>query len=48
MADELGTVLAYRQILRHSATDREQPGDRDAKGLVSRLAEGIKRLFALH
>ena len=48
MADELGTVLAYRQILRHSATDLEQPGDRDAKGLVSRLADGIKRLFALH
>jgi small-conductance mechanosensitive channel/CRP-like cAMP-binding protein len=48
MADELGAVLAYRQLLRHSATDLEQPGDRDAKGLVRRLAEEIQRLFALH
>ncbi len=27
---------------------REQPGDRDAKGLVGQLAESIHRLFALH
>ena len=48
MADELSTVLAYRQLLRHSATDLEPPGNRDVKSLVSRLAEGIQRLFALH
>ncbi len=48
MADELSTILAYRQLLRHAALDREQPGDRDAKGLVGQLAESIHRLFALH
>jgi small-conductance mechanosensitive channel/CRP-like cAMP-binding protein len=48
MADELSTVLAYRQLLRHTSIDLEEPGDRDAKGLVSRVAESIQRLFALH
>ncbi len=48
MADELSTVLAYRQLLRHSALDRDAPADHDAKGLAGRLADGIQRLFALH
>lgn len=47
MAEELSTVLAYRQLLRRATLDAEQSGDRDANGLVSRLAERVRRLFAL-
>jgi small-conductance mechanosensitive channel/CRP-like cAMP-binding protein len=48
IVDELSTVLAYRQLLRHSPLESHEPNDRDAKGLVSRFAESIQRLFALH
>ena len=48
MADELSTIFAYRQLLRRTATDLEQPADGDTKGLVNRVAESIRRLFSLH
>ncbi len=48
MVDELSTVLAYRLLLRHTALDKEQSGDREAKGLVSRLADSIEQLFGLN
>lgn len=48
MADELSTIFAYRQLLRRTAIDLEQPADGDTKGLVNRVAESIRRLFSLH
>ncbi len=47
MAEELSTVLAYRQLLRHAALDHEPAGDPDPKGLAARLAERIGQLFDL-
>jgi small-conductance mechanosensitive channel/CRP-like cAMP-binding protein len=48
MAEELSTILAYRQLLRHSATDSDHPSEHDARGVVGIVAESIRRLFALH
>jgi CRP-like cAMP-binding protein len=48
MADELSTIFAYRQLLRRSVTDLEQPAEGDIKDLVNRVAESIRRLFSLH
>ena len=48
MAEELSTVLAYRQLQRHSVLESAQTSDHDAKGLVGRFTDSIQRLFALH